>query len=72
MRVRQKVQKVLHELSQTKQSRRGSPDAYGFTAQISEPTRTWAETAEVIGMDSEDPVLTGFKLKAGRNGPEAA
>jgi hypothetical protein len=43
----------------------------GFTAQISEPTRTWAETAEVIGMDSE-PVLTGFKLKAGRNGPEAA
>ena len=44
----------------------------GFTAQISEPSRTWAESAEVIGMDSEDPVLTGFKLKTERNGPEAA
>ena len=43
----------------------------GFTAQISEPSRTWAESAEVIGMDSE-PVLTGFKLKTERNGPEAA
>ena len=44
----------------------------GFTAQISEPSRTWAESAKVIGMDSEDPVLTGFKLKTERNGPEAA
>ena len=43
----------------------------GFTALISEPSRTWAESAEVIGMDSE-PVLTGFKINAVRKGPEAA
>jgi len=37
----------------------------GLTAQISESSRTWAETAEVIGMGLE-PVLTGLKIKTER------
>ena len=51
------------------------PD-YAYSGRYKEPPHglwyvIWAESAEVIGMDSE-PALTGFKINAGRKGPEAA